>query len=366
MPIPPLPVRGVPEREAFARARRRWRRGSARSLPMLLVIALAVSHGAPAVAAEEPVPDESQVEVGIQEGIALRKSGQDEAALEKFLELEQRDPDSIRILLHITAAAQATGKWLMAHAYLRKASARKNDPYYLRHRAAIKTIEDSIAQRVGQFRVLGAPAGASVRLNGQLVGTLPMQEPKAVEVGSYVLEVAKPGYYPLRRPIVVASGNTLSQEAVELGEARAGEGADPGAVRLSTTSGPGGQPERRGWSSSWVSWTLVGVTAASAATSGVAFALREKSAKEWNDDSRCLDQRNITRTREDECGDVRRDANVAQAVGIGAGVAAVGFGAATLVHWLSTRTSSSTASASTAPSSGCGAGLDRIICYGSF
>jgi hypothetical protein len=312
------------------------------------------------------VPDEAQVEVGIQEGIALRKSGQDDAALTKFLELEKRDPDSIRILLHITAAAQATGKWLMAHAYLRKASARKSDPYYLRHRAAIKTIEDSIAQRVGQFRVLGAPAGATVRLNGQLIGSLPMAEPKAVEVGSYVLEVSKPGYYPLRRPVVVASGSSLSQEAVELGQARTPEGGAASGLQLSRTGGASTEDAAESWSSSWVTWTLVGVTAASAATSGVAFALRESSAVHWNDDERCLDDSNRTKRREDVCGSVREDAQTAQTVGIVAGVAAIGFGAATLVHWLSTTASEPTQSASKAPAAGCSPGLGSVLCYGSF
>src|SRR4051812_1091593 len=55
--------------------------------------------------------DDPQLEAPIQQGIALRRAGNDEAALNLFLDLERSYPESTRVLLHVTAAAQATGRW---------------------------------------------------------------------------------------------------------------------------------------------------------------------------------------------------------------------------------------------------------------
>src|SRR3954471_16744803 len=162
-----------------------------RLLAALMLLLLTLANPVPARAATPS--DDAAIEVAIQDGIALRRAGDDEGALSLFLDLERRSPNSVRVLLHITAAAQATGRWLLAHAYLRKAGSFKNDPYYVRNRAAVKAVEDAVARHVGQFRVVGQPAGAEVRLSGNLIGTLPLKEPVTVELGAYVLEVSKPG-----------------------------------------------------------------------------------------------------------------------------------------------------------------------------
>ena len=102
-------------------------------------------------------------------------------ALALFMDLERTNPDSVRVLLHITTAAQATGRWMTAYTYLQKAFTHKDESYFIRYRSAIKSIEDATTQHVGQFRAVGDPSGAEVRLNGELVGTLPMTEPKPLE-----------------------------------------------------------------------------------------------------------------------------------------------------------------------------------------
>ena len=40
----------------------------------------------------------------------------------------------------IATAAQAVGKWTVAYDYLQKASNRRDDPYYQRHKAAIENV----------------------------------------------------------------------------------------------------------------------------------------------------------------------------------------------------------------------------------
>src|SRR4051794_36302622 len=101
------------------------------TLRVVVPLVLGLVWALPAQGASDASGDDPQLEAPVQQGIALRRAGNDEAALSLFLDLERSNPDSIRVLLHITAAAQATGRWMMAYNYLRKAATHKNEPYYL-------------------------------------------------------------------------------------------------------------------------------------------------------------------------------------------------------------------------------------------
>jgi hypothetical protein len=336
----------------------------ARLLTVLLLLSSTVAHVAPARAAAD---NEDAIEAAIQDGIALRRAGNDEGALTRFLELERKNPGSVRVLLHVTAAAQATGRWLLAHAYLRKASAFKNDPYYVRNRAAVKSVEEAVARHVAELRVVGQPAGAEVRLSGNLLGTLPFKEPVAIELGSYMLEVSKPGFYPLRREIMLNAGGALSQEIVALGpnEQPRASLTVPHAISPSHAPNPIREPAPSFWRSRTVTWSLAGVALASAATSGAALAVRERSIERWNDDDDCIDRQNVTRRREDVCGGERAAAETAGTVALVSGVAAGLFATATLTHWLTTSTKPDE-QAQREPHTTCGVGLGSLVCSGTF
>ncbi len=346
----------------FARSQGLFASGRrARSIAFTLLAGLFMSTQA-AAANSDANGDDPQLESPIQEGIALRRAGNDEAALTLFLNLERTNPDSIRVLLHITAAAQATGRWMMAYSYLRKASAHRNEPYFVRYRAAIKGIEDAITQHIGQFRVVGAPDGAEVRLNGELIGTLPMTDAKPIEVGQYILEVAKPGFYPLRGSVSIGPGSTLTQEAVELHHGALASASAVGSKSTGYSASTTRDTEPpSGWRARWVTWTLGGATVASAATAAVALVYRNERADHWNSTG-CLDG---TKTREQVCGGVRDDISLGQNVALGAGIAAVAFGGATLAQALIS-TQHSPVETARAPSFTCSPGLASLLCVGSF
>jgi len=107
-------------------------------LRSLFCILLLLSVAGSAAAADRNGDDDAQLDSAtldlIHEGVALRRAGKDEAALNVFLEAEKHAPNSVRVLLHVTAAGQATGKWLLAFQYLQKASTHSDDPYYQRYR----------------------------------------------------------------------------------------------------------------------------------------------------------------------------------------------------------------------------------------
>jgi hypothetical protein len=339
---------------------------------LLIAIALTISvssaFGAESVDWGENDPG---LDDAISRGISLRRSGNDEAALAVFLDVEKRDPTSVRVLLHISTAALAIGKWVMAYTYLQKASAHKESPYYQRHLAAIENVARTIGDRVGQFRAHGSPAGAEVRLNGEIVGLLPMNVSAVLEAGLYTLEVSRPGYFSVRRPITI-TGHELAQEDIDL---RAETSDERRPVVETNSSNVRTQPDSAApqpwFRSRWVTWTLAGAAVALGATSGIAFAVREQKANEWNDngpDSPCLSQSNPQLTRGQICGSTRNTINVAQGIGIGAGVAAVGFGGAALIHWALTVRSGYGSEGRTASSVkvSCSPGLGSLVCGGSF
>ncbi|MBV9950203.1 MAG: PEGA domain-containing protein [Myxococcales bacterium] len=339
-----------------------------------LTLVLLVCAAPRAEAADDSPRSDATFEELLKQGIALRRAGNDEAALAVFLDLEKMNPDSVRVLLHVSTAAQATGRWVMAYDYLQRAENHRDDPYFQRHKGAIETVEWTIAQRVGQFRALGSPTGAEVRLNGQLVGTLPMVGVRPVEIGSYVLEVTKPGYYPMRRPITIAAGSGLTQESVELREQSpvnsAGATAVPPATLLQgqgdvVPADAGVRSSPAWWRARWVTWTLAGVGVAAGVTSGVALGIRQRDASQWNDNHQCLDVGNPERTRNEVCGSVRDNIHTAENVAIGAGITGAVFLGAALVHGLATsRDRPSAATGFQKPV--CTPGLGGFACSGTF
>jgi len=341
-------------------------------LRILFVVLVVVGAAVPASAADEPNQGDAAIEDLLRQGIALRRSGNDEAALAVFLDLEKRSPESVRLMLHIATAAQATGKWIMAYDYMQKAAAHKDDPYYQRHRAAIENVEKTIGQRVGQFRARGVPAGAEVRLNGEVIGSLPMTGIKVLEVGSYVLEVYKPGFYPLRRPVSVSGGGGLTQEAVELRERGASlASAVPGQSGPDAASADTGTSSQQGWwRQRWVTWTLAGVGVAAGVTSGVAFAMRQHDAAKWNDNNQCLSSSMMNQTRENTCPGLLHEINVEENVAIATGITAAAFGTAAIIHWIATSSSSTRDRPSDSTPgqahAGCSPGLGSVVCFGSF
>jgi hypothetical protein len=277
------------------------------ALALLLSLPPLLGVGATPAAWAADRDDDDQLDAATQDlvnqGIALRREGKDQAALGLFLDAEKRVPRSVRVLLHVTTAAQAAGKWMMAYQYLQKASTYRNDPYFQKYRAAIRSVEEVIAQHVGQFRVVGSPNGAEVFLNGQLVGSLPMEAPAVVEVGSYELTVTRSGFFPLRRPVNVAGGGGLSQEAVDLKPAdRISDqlaAIGPSAF-LVQAERPDGDRQRSG--PRWITWTLAASSVVLLGSSAVAFGIRERNARRWNDDALCLDDADVTATRQEICG----------------------------------------------------------------
>jgi len=334
--------------ESRRAARSPWRRAC---LSAFAACALLVNVPVEALA-EEP----ASLEALIQEGIRLRRDGEDEKALEVFRQAERLQPSSVRVLLHLATAAQAAGHWVDADTYIRRVFDYRDDPYYRRYESDISMVEQLIASRVGRFQVVGSPPGAEVRLNGRVVGRLPMTEPQRLEAGNYQLEVVSQGHYAMRRSQRIPGG-VLTREVVDLGPETS---STESAMRLGEDAGP-----PRWWEERWVAWSLAGAGAASALTAGIAFVVREQQAAEWNDDGRCVVPGGGT--REQQCGSDYGDARLAERIGATAAVGALLFGGAAIAHFtlIGPRDSETNDAAATLETH-CGAGWLGVSCEGTF
>lgn len=270
------------------------------------LLALCISAGARAQdpqAAENPDADRF-----VARGIALRAEGKDNEALQAFQQAEALDPSSVRVQIHLATVYQALGNWLLADEYLSKALARQNHPYINRHRQVLEDAQRVIDSNIGRLEVEGEPAGAEVSLSGRALGALPLLAPVRSTVGSYVLEVRSPGYYPLRRPIAILGGG-LVRESVRLQPMPPEESSSRNASGAAGV-GPGGVEEAAP-SRTWLTWTFAGAAVVAGTTAVGAMIFREVHAERWNDNSRCLE---AGRTRAEVCGEERDQVETAETV----------------------------------------------------
>jgi hypothetical protein len=250
---------------------------------------------------------------------------------------------------------------------MKKVSALNDDAYYRRHADAIDVVRRAVSARVGTFQAQGSPDGASVRLDGQEVGTLPMKEPASIEAGAYLMEVHKPGFYRLRRNVTI-TGGVLTREPVELNRAVVRSDGGAGAGVAEGSFGIDGQSEPTWVDSPVLGWSLIGAGVVSGVVSGIAFASHKNSADRWNDDSLCVP--NNSRSRESNCGSDRDSAESARTIGIVTGVAGVALGGAGIVQLLLSNSGRSRESTPAEEAglkvSQCTPGVLGLVCQGTF
>jgi hypothetical protein len=329
-------------------------------VPWLSGILFSILLAAGARAQDAVHPENPEADKFVAEGIELRAQGKDNEALRAFQKAAAVDPDSVRVQIHLATVYQALGNWLLADEYLSMALARQNHPYVNRHRQTLEDAKRVIDANIGRLEVEGEPAGAEVRLNGRLVGTLPLAAPIKTTIGSYQLEVRRDGHYSVQRPIVITGGG-LVRESIRLeplpadtGVQSRGRGAGAASPGM-----PDGVADSTG--RPWLTWTLASAAGLAGATSVTAIVLREVHAGRWNDNSRCLE---ADRTRAQVCGDERDKANSAETVALVSGVLAGVFATSAALNAFGVFESD--APPSEAGLLGCSVGFAGASCFGAF
>ena len=272
--------------------------------------------------AQEDVTAPSSLEALIEQGISLRRSGQDRDALRSFQQAERLSPQSARVQAHLAGTYQALGDWLRADEYLATALSQTGDAFVQRHRDTLEQARQGVEEHIGRLDVEGTPAGAEVRLDGRLEGTLPLRGPIRTVAGAYTLQVDRPGFYGVRRSVTLLGGG-LTRETIQL----APEGA-PAEPNQAQGGGSREADATSSWSPGWLTWTLGGLGVGAATMSVVSWLVREQRAEHWNDDARCL---RTGQTREEVCGGERAASERAEtAMLLGAAATGVFMGGAVL------------------------------------
>jgi hypothetical protein len=146
----------------------------------------------------------------IQEGVALRRRGDDAAALRLFEQALQIEP-SPKALAQVGLAEQALGRWAMASEHLHRALEDASDPWIKKNRATISEALNRVDDRVGQLEILGGSPNAEVRINGLTHGKLPLAHPIPVSTGTVTIGLAAPGFVSVQRTIDVRAHQTVRE-----------------------------------------------------------------------------------------------------------------------------------------------------------
>lgn len=168
---------------------------------MCVALSLAVLAGATVAADADTL---------VKEGVALRRAGDDLAAVRKF-EQAHAIEQSPRTAAQLGLAEQALGRWGAADRHLRAALAAPSDAWMSKNRKSIEQALKTVEQRVGQLEIVGSPPGSEVRVDGELVGKLPLERAVAATAGSVAVEVRAPGYLTMVRSSQIATGGVTRE-----------------------------------------------------------------------------------------------------------------------------------------------------------
>ncbi|HEX2660393.1 MAG TPA: PEGA domain-containing protein [Polyangia bacterium] len=150
----------------------------------------------------------------IREGVEYRRKQNDTAALESFRKAYELK-HSARAAAQMGLAEVALGRWVEAAGHLEEAMARSGDPWVAKHLTTLNESYARVRQRVGELEILGGPPGATIAVEGVVVGTLPLSKPVRVRSGDCRFIVSAPGHDPVTRTVDVAAGQ-LTRETVNL------------------------------------------------------------------------------------------------------------------------------------------------------
>jgi hypothetical protein len=268
---------------------------------------LLVASGAKAAPAS--VSQAAEGERSIKRGVALRAQGKDAEALEEFKKAYALSPTP-RALAQIGLAEQALGRWIDAERDVDSAMQSSSDPWIKSRGAPLREALDTIREHLGNLHVEG-PAGASVEVEGQSVGTLPLAAPVRVIAGEVTVAVSGKDLARIERKVRVPANGAareLFADAAEKPLAANSAGAEANVAPSSAAT----TVDR---ASEGGAYDILGLVAAGGAVvaTGVgigALIVRANHVSKYNDDALCTPPNG--KTREQNCGSERSAAATAQ------------------------------------------------------
>ena len=184
---------------------------------MLVFLHPALSQADDAAAAKEK----------IEEGKRLIAEEKYQDALEAFESSYALRPKTW-VLFNIAMCNKALHRYTDAISAFKQFLETESDPSSTTGRLARASLSE-LERLVGKVRLVEAPKGAAVYIDGERVGTAPLKEPLALDPGRHVVRVSKDRFKSLDVEVIVASGSEvevradLEQPKAELKVACSGE-----------------------------------------------------------------------------------------------------------------------------------------------
>ena len=203
------------------------------------------------------------IEIALRE----REAGRTGPALAVLEDLHARCPTP-QVRAQLALAETDAGRLLHAWRHLTDALAAENDPWIRTRRAALLVARTELRARMASLAVRGTPPGASLRVDGELLGDAAASEPWVVGVGVLHVELRAPGFRTIQRDVTTTAGQSLSLDMPMVADT-----PQPAAApTVAPTSRLARTPEAP--TARYVGYALVGVGAAAAVT-GAVFAVLE-------------------------------------------------------------------------------------------
>ncbi|HEX3905826.1 MAG TPA: tetratricopeptide repeat protein [Polyangia bacterium] len=216
--------------------------------------------------AADPSPD-----LLIEQGLALRRSGKPEEALELFRHAHALAPSS-RTFGQMGLVETSLKQWVDAENHLSVALSNPDDRWVAKNRAFLDEALGLCRQHVGDLVVSG-PAGVEIFVSGKSVGTLPTVPAIHLVEGSVVVSARAEGFKPFEQTAAIRPGVrsslTVAMAPVALvpiatvtspPRAASPPPSPPLIVATSTSSGGSTPSTWHGWAG--ISLAVVGVAAA--------------------------------------------------------------------------------------------------------
>ncbi|MDX2087885.1 MAG: PEGA domain-containing protein [Kofleriaceae bacterium] len=147
------------------------------------------------------------VDALIKQGVALMAKRDYVAAMDVFRRAHEIAP-SPRTFAQIGFVHMAMARWVEAEDQLLQAIAEREDKWARRNRAVLEDSLRKVRDHLGYLEVAGQPAGAEVRVDGELVGLLPLRRPLRMAVGDPAVIVTAPGHEKFQGTTHVTAGET--------------------------------------------------------------------------------------------------------------------------------------------------------------
>jgi PEGA domain len=244
------------------------RRLSSRTL-MIAICTFAV-HSAWALDAEEL----------LQQGARLRAEYKDSEALVLFTRADAiKSTPTTRVQMAL--AEQALGLWALAEKHLVEALRSEKDPWIAKNILVLRSSLSTIREHLGSLELLGGEPGSEVRVDGVVLGTLPLAEALRLEPGRHELEVKHEGFRGIQRRVTIVEQGQARETLTMLPlDAPNDTHAALQTQRIVTMSDPG-RPQRT------VGYIFLGASGASAIFGGVSLLTRELISQSYNGNPLC-------------------------------------------------------------------------------